>query len=42
MKSTEVGFLNKCKEWQDRSRNATFIGDVYDGNVWKDTKEIDG
>ena len=37
------GFLDKCNEWQNRSKEDTnFIGDVYDGEVWRDLKEIGG
>lgn len=36
------GFLDKCNEWRDCSRDTTFLGDIYDGKVWNDLKEIGG
>ena len=37
------GYLSRCNEWQGRSKEDTsFIGDIYDGEVWKDLNEIGG
>lgn len=37
------GFLDMCNQWQNRSKeHARFIGDIYDGKVWDDFKEIGG
>ena len=37
------GFLSRCNEWQDRCKEDTnFIGDIYDGEIWKNLNEIGG
>ena len=36
------GFLDKCNQWRDRTKDTTFIGDIYDGKVWNDLKDIGG
>lgn len=31
-----VGFLEKCEMWRQRKSVDGYVGDVYDGNVWKE------
>ena len=30
------GFLSMCEHWRKRQTNLEYLGDIYDGNMWKD------
>ena len=34
------GFLEKCENWRYRQAKDDMMGDVYDGNLWKDLQTI--
>ena len=36
------GFKDKMNHWQKRQQCDGMMGDVYDGNVWKDFQSVGG
>lgn len=36
------GFIEKCEAWRSRNIASSTLGDIYDGQVWKDFLNPDG